>query len=359
MTTLLELAPPATAQDPALEDESLHDENETEIADEDSSGNADDAAEDENDSDDAGGDDDDADDETPNAAAEPAAPVDMTPIPPPEPRVIVGFVRGLAEMLVAGKGTLLLAIAKLDDEQILVTIQPPEITSSNAPALPPLQVKGTPAEIDEQLLDSLAHYVPAVEFSVKTAAQIAAETAAAATTARTSAATKKPVSTLSSSAARPTPGKTSMLVVKCNKKDAAVAVTDEAGKVHDVTIAKTTSLPRGKYTITVSRDGFASQTKTIKLTGYRHPVDFKLTSNVGHLTVKAVPKDATARVIDADGTAIDVALRTKTPLKHGRYTVEISAPNFEPQSVTAFVNAAPANVEVTLTERPPSLFEGV
>ena len=95
------------------------------------------------------------------SAAPPAT--DAPPIEPinydVEPAPVTGVIRGLAETIPA-KGTLLLAIAKLESGELLVTIQPPKTEKDGDPALP-LQVKGTPTEIDAQLVDALAHYVPA------------------------------------------------------------------------------------------------------------------------------------------------------------------------------------------------------
>ena len=279
------------------------------------------------------------------------------PIPLPVPREVPGLIRGLAEMLASTKGTLILAIAKLSEDQLLITIQPPPPEGDTIATLPPLQVKGSPAELDEKLLDALSHYVPAVEFATKTAAQIASETAAIATAARTSA-TAKRTSTPSKPAARAAVVKTTRLTVRAKPRAASLTLVDAAEKSHDIEVGKPISLPRGKVTITASAEGFEQKSKTLSLTSVTQVTTIELNSNVGTLSIKATPKAAAVSVVDANGASRNVELRTKTKLTYGKYTVTVGAPGYESQTLTATVGSTPTALDVTLIERPPGLFEG-
>ena len=295
-----------------------------------------------------------------DAAIEPIAPI----APPPPPialpvqRDVPGLIRGLAEMLASSKGTLILAIAKLGDDQLLVTIQPPAPDGDKIAALPPLQVKGSPAELDEQLLDALSHYVPAVEYATKTAAQIAAETTAIATTARTTATAKR-----TSTPSKPTPrapiAKTTRLTVRTKPRLASLTLVDAAETSHDIEAGKPITLPRGKVTVTASAEGFEQKSKTIALTSMSQVVTLELNSNVGTLSIKATPKTATVSVVDTNGATRNVELRTKTKLTHGKYTITVGAPGFETQTLNATVGNTPTALDVVLAERPPGLFEEV
>ena len=69
--------------------------------------------------------------ETPAAIAPPPESIAL-----PVPRQVPGLIRGLAEMLASSKGTLILAIAKLGEDQLLVTIQPPAPEGDKIAALP-------------------------------------------------------------------------------------------------------------------------------------------------------------------------------------------------------------------------------
>jgi PRTRC genetic system protein E len=189
--------------------------------------------------------------ETPQPDAPPIEPINYDV----EPAPVTGIIRGLAETIPA-KATLLLAIAKLESGELLVTIQPPKSEKEGDPALP-LQVKGTPLEIDAQLVDALAHYVPARNIALKTAEQIARETAAHAK--KTAEEQKKKWSPSASSAAKKTPS----LMVKIEPKDATLRVVDGADNAQTVKAGAKTTLSKGRYVITVSKLGFATETKPV------------------------------------------------------------------------------------------------
>jgi len=194
-------------------------------------------------------------DDAPGAAAqgEPEAqsdPINFEVVP----AAVTGILRGLAETI-PPKATLLLAIAKLERGELLVTIQPPKSEKEGDPALP-LQVKGTPLEIDAQLVDALAHYVPARNIALKTAEQIARDTAAHAK--KTAEEQKKKWSSSSS-----TSKKTPSLMVQIEPKDATLRVVDGADNEQTVKAGAKTTLPKGRYVITVSKLGYETETKAV------------------------------------------------------------------------------------------------
>ena len=117
-------------------------------------------------------------------------------------------------------------------------------------------MKGTPLEIDAQLVDALAHYVPARNIALKTAEQIARDTAAHAK--KTAEEQKKKWSSSSS-----TSKKTPSLMVKIEPKDATLRVVDGADNEQTVKAGAKTTLPKGRYVITVSKLGFATETKPV------------------------------------------------------------------------------------------------
>ncbi len=216
-----------------------------------------------------GGDDSGANAEHAAPATPPAAPLE---VPSPEP--VAGLIQGLAESI-AVKGSLVLAITKLEDESLLVSIQPMKTTDESAGAALPLQVTGSPAEIDASLLDALAHYVPARKLAIQTAAEIALATTTAAQTAREQAAKR-------AEASKPKP-KTGTLCVKVTPKDAVIKVTDSAGKAYGVTQGKRAALPVGRYTITVEKDGHEPETTTATVGA--SPVDISVDLKLANLAL--------------------------------------------------------------------------
>ena len=173
-----------------------------------------------------------------------------------EPAPVTGIIRGLAETISA-KATLLLAIAKLESGDLLVTIQPPKTDKDGDPALP-LQVKGTPAEIDAQLVDALAHYVPARNIALKTAEQIARETADRSKKAAEAAKSRSTSVNAVGSAKKKTPS----LAVNIEPKDATLRVVDAADNLQTVNPGVKAAVAKGRYVITASKLGYETETKT-------------------------------------------------------------------------------------------------
>ncbi len=224
---------------------------------------ADEAAPDEaeeRDDEDTPDDDDTEGDETANAAAEPEAAAPSEPINyEVEPAPVTGIIRGLAETIPA-KSTLLLAIAKLENGDLLVTIQPPKADKEGDPALP-LQVKGTPTEIDASLVDALAHYVPARHIAIKTAEQIARDTADRSKKAADAAKARTTTSVNAGSSA--SKKKTPSLTVRVDPKDATLRVVDGADVAQTVKHGVKATVAKGRYVITVAKLGYDTETKTV------------------------------------------------------------------------------------------------
>ncbi len=212
----------------------------------------------EHDEDDTADDDETHGDETPGAA-EPEAAAPSDPINyDVKPAPVTGIIRGLAETIPA-KGTLLLAIAKLDNGDLLVTIQPPKTDKEGDPALP-LQVKGTPTEIDATLVDALAHYVPARNIALKTAEQIARDTA---DRSKKAAEAAKARTTTSVNGAAGAKRKMPSLTVCVEPNDATLRVVDGADVAQTVKHGVKATVTKGRYVITVAKLGYETETKSV------------------------------------------------------------------------------------------------
>lgn len=214
-------------------------------------------------------DDDDESDTAESPAEHDEGDTDATPssVETPQPIVLSGIIQGLAASL-AVKGTLLLAIAKLSDQEILVTIQPTPAEKESHAAAIPLQVAGSPAEIDANLVSALAQYVPARTLSIATAEAIAQQTAQAAAKAKDDAARR-------AEAYKPKP-KTGRLRVNVDQKDATLVVTDAAGKTYPVDIRKQSILPVGKYTISVAKEYHDTHTEVVTVGSTPTTIDVTL-----------------------------------------------------------------------------------
>lgn len=201
-------------------------------------------------------------DEThPDASLAPGTSTDLTLERIEQP----GIITGLAKTLAVSETTLV-AITRTKENELLVSIQPSLGKESLAGSTLPLQVIGSPSEIDAQLLDALADYVPARELVRATAAQIAADTAAAAALAKTEAAKKR------ANAASTTPAtkaiKEHTLLVTVEPENAKLVVTTVAnGGGHAVAVEpnKRTKVAAGSYGIRVSADGYDTYDQTIQI----------------------------------------------------------------------------------------------
>jgi PRTRC genetic system protein E len=175
------------------------------------------------------------------------------------PQRQTGIIAGLAATLEIGSATVL-AIARTGENDIVVSIQPQAGKGDAATALP-IQVSGTPEEIDAQLLDALAHYVPARQFVNRTAAQVAADTTKAAAAAKKAADERR---TTSGNGAKTRPALEKLLVT-ATPQFCRLDVIDGGGKKHVVSNNKRVELPFGTYAITAKADGYVTETTTVKI----------------------------------------------------------------------------------------------
>lgn len=194
-------------------------------------------------------------------------------LPTPTPQDQEGIIRGLASTLSVA-GTLLLVIAKTAEDQLLVTIQP-QCGKEDAPGTAvPLQVVGTPEEIDTKLIAELSHFVPARVIATASAKEVADLTAKAAQAQREEA-SKKAAETRKSYSAP----KTGALTVKVTPDDATISVKDSNDKEQTPAAAngKTRWLPYGKYTVTASKEGYESQTIPVTISSTAQKPEITLT----------------------------------------------------------------------------------
>ena len=206
---------------------------------------------------------------------------------------------------IPAKQSLLLAIVRVDDEQLLVTIQPTPTDKDKGTALP-LQVKGKPEEIDAALLTALETYLPAREFVIQTAQEVADATKAAAEKAKAEATKPKtpakpvaktpPKSTPAKSArnagqsgdaepaaddvdgeqktptdkqpaAKPEPAKPKhpgRATITVDPADASITATVN-GETFELTSGDEASLPVGIVKFTITKDGYEPLSKNLAI----------------------------------------------------------------------------------------------
>jgi PRTRC genetic system protein E len=219
--------------------------------------------------------DDDVDAHDPEAAAPPPADspdvgAEEAPIDYTITRVaFTGVVAGLAAMTPVG-ATMMVAIAKTGDDELLVTIIPARGKDEKATSAIPLAVRGTAAEIDAELIDALASYVPARTIALASAESVARETTAAAKKAADDAkASRAKTAGKTAAAAAPKPVPPAKpeptLCVAVTPDDATLLVIDEKNVEHVVVAHRKTTLPLGRYTITASKGGYKSTTRTVSI----------------------------------------------------------------------------------------------
>lgn len=187
---------------------------------------------------------------TPTAASQPTWPNNA---------LGAGLFSQLAYTLAPGE-TLQLVMARSGD-QLLVTVQPSPISGENGTALE-MQLKGTPAALDEGLITSMQEY--------REGRALARETATYADRVKAAAeAARKSVSSKSSSA-KPTTvsnAKSGTLYLEVSPKDAVLVLTDDKGQTHPVTANKDVTLNAGNYTLSIDAQGYehAEEKLTIKV----------------------------------------------------------------------------------------------
>jgi PRTRC genetic system protein E len=202
-------------------------------------------------------DDEDADEEPVTRAAASAEPI---PMPPLDPAHIQPVFAGLASIIPA-KGTLLLAIAKLANGNLRVTVQPPPAADEPAETVLPLTVTGTVEELDAEFVNAFAAYKPAREYATASAAEITRATKVAADHARADAEAKRN-KTSSSTVGRKPAG---TLIVTTTPPNAAIKIAANDGKTHDANSGQKVALAVGKATITATLAGHGTKLATVTI----------------------------------------------------------------------------------------------
>lgn len=191
----------------------------------------------------------------------------LTPDAPawPEGAVGAGMISQLAATLAAGD-MLSLVLTRVGD-QLLVTVQPTPLKGEPGSTAQALQVKGTPAALDTQMVGKLDEYRQGREVARATV-NYAAQVQAAAEAHRKSvaeAAKKNAKSTVPTKAATTKAPPTGNLTIEVAPKDAVLVLQDQSGKTHPVQAARTVSLPVGEYTLSVDAEGYESTTEKISV----------------------------------------------------------------------------------------------
>ena len=167
-------------------------------------------------------------------------PVDESTLVPIEVAVIT---QALAAMIEPDQ-SILMCVTKVGNDELLVNIQPAATGDDGSTAIC-LQVSGSPAEIDEQLASALSSYVPARQYAIQSAREVAKDIKAAADLAREEAAKK-------AAARKPTPtaAKAPMreLTVTVEPEDATIVAT-LGGEKHTLESGEPFELAQGKYEI--------------------------------------------------------------------------------------------------------------
>ena len=172
--------------------------------------------------------------------------------------------RALAETVAIG-GTLLLTIARLEDDVCLVSVQP-KAKDANDAALP-IQIKGRTADLDAELAEALSIYVPAREYALKTADGDRRTHRCRSREAQDQSADPRHDRIRAHRhhlEAGPAQAQ------RDDRNDAAKATLkarDTQGKDHDVTANAPTYLPEGQYLVTASAAEHAAKTVTLVVKG--------------------------------------------------------------------------------------------
>lgn len=202
-------------------------------------------------------------------------PEDVRPLPA-APDAVTGIIRGLATTI-PPKGTMMLAIGRTEDDSVLVTIVPARAQKETASAIP-LVVRGTAEEIDRELVAALQHYVPARHLALRTAEEIARDTAAAAKQAQVSAKARTTPKARTAPAPAPVKKKPT-LTVHLEPDDAVLRVVDGANRPQSVKPGVAAELAKGTYIITATKPGFRTKMRTVVLKDEPQDVTIALESD--------------------------------------------------------------------------------
>jgi PRTRC genetic system protein E len=214
---------------------------------------------DDNDEDESADDDSDEAAEDAVPAAEPAS-AEPIVMPSLEPAKIQPVFAGLASIIPV-KGTLLLAIAKLANGDLRVTVQPPPAVDEPAESVLPLTVTGTVEELDAEFVSAFSVYKPAREYAVASAAEIARQTKVAADKSRSDAEARRNKATTPTAARKPS----GTLIVKTTPPNATIKVAANDGKTHSPKSGDSLPIAIGKATITATLAGHNTRLQTVTI----------------------------------------------------------------------------------------------
>ncbi|KQR25675.1 PRTRC system protein E [Deinococcus sp. Leaf326] len=209
----------------------------------------------------------------PDEAPDTEATLAPTPVLPvatiewPEGTLGEGLFSQLAATLAAGESLSLVLARSKGKPQLLVTMQPVPIAGElNATAVP-LQINGTPASLDDQLIPQMTAFRAARAVARETTDYLAQVKAAAEQAKKAAEDARKKASKPASSAtaAAKKPASDGSLKLEVAPADAMIVLTDSAGKTHPVKHNKDVSLPVGEYTVIVEADGYTRQEDKITI----------------------------------------------------------------------------------------------
>jgi formylglycine-generating enzyme required for sulfatase activity len=130
------------------------------------------------------------------------------------------------------------------------------------------------------------------------------------------------------------------LTIRATPADSTITLVHSA-----VAYAPGVALPPGRYTIEVSRAGYVTTRRTVRIGKADVLLEIALVpaSKQYALTVRAQPADSTVRLINTD-----VAYRPGVKLTPGRYTVEITGEGYETTRREVVIADADVTLDVTL-----------
>ncbi|AFD27808.1 PRTRC system protein E [Deinococcus gobiensis] len=204
----------------------------------------------------------------PEAAQAPTPPLPAATIEWPDGTLGEGLFSQLAATLGPGESLGLVLARSKGKAQLLVTVQPVPLTGEPDATAVPLQINGTPATLDTELVGHMTAFRAARAVARETTDYLAQIKAAseqakkAADDARKKA--SKPATSATPAAAK-RPASDGSLKLEVAPADAMIVLTDSAGKTHPVKHGKDAQLPVGEYTVIVEADGYARHEEKITI----------------------------------------------------------------------------------------------
>jgi PRTRC genetic system protein E len=249
-------------------------------------------------------------------------------LPSPDPIAITGLFAGLSLLAEENGAPLLLAIAKMKDGEIRVSVQPPvKKDEPNGSALP-IIVCGTPDELDRHILEALGSYVPARNYAVASVDAVAQSIKNAADAARAKSA-KKPTTTVAGSSITQESTKTAsargangaapaapvppapvvkkgfgLVTVVAAPAGASIRVTDSKGKTHTPESGHELTCVEGRATITVSQSGYGTKLQAVTVSPTPQTITIELPPNAGLFAAVDPPVAATPEAAADAGAAL-------------------------------------------------------